>query len=116
MDDKWIEAERAKFDAQFPGWKGQFRECMWDGWLAARRLSLTEQSTAQPEPPTGATGWFQIALNVQHPKCHDAADAFWDYWKANGETHKHGYYESTWGAINRAIRLVGVVPREWRKL
>lgn len=35
---------------------------------------------------------------------HEAADAFWAYWRENGETHKHGYYESTWGAINRALR------------
>lgn len=37
---------------------------------------------------------------------HEAAIAFWDYWKLNGETHKHGFYESTWGAINRALRAV----------
>lgn len=55
-------------------------------------------------------GEFQLALNVRHPKCHAAADAFWKYWQENGETHKHGYYESTWGAINRAICLVGVIP------
>lgn len=53
---------------------------------------------------------FGLALNVRHKKCHEAADAFWKYWNENGETHKRGYYESTWGAINRAIRLVGVVP------
>lgn len=34
---------------------------------------------------------------------HEAADAFWKYWEENGETHKHGYYESTWGAINAAL-------------
>ncbi len=34
---------------------------------------------------------------------HEAADAFWKHWRENGETHKHGYYESTWGAINKAI-------------
>ncbi len=34
---------------------------------------------------------------------HAVADAFWKYWEENGETHKHGYYESTWGAINAAI-------------
>lgn len=56
---------------------------------------------------------YPIALNTQHPDCHEAADAFWEYWKANGETHRHGYYESTWGAINRAIRMVGVVPHDY---
>jgi hypothetical protein len=34
---------------------------------------------------------------------HEAADAFWKYWRENGDTHKHGYYESTWGAINAAL-------------
>lgn len=51
-----------------------------------------------------------IALNTMHPDSHKAADAFWQYWKENGETHRHGYYESTWGAINRALRTVGIVP------
>ncbi len=48
------------------------------------------------------------ALDVTKPGCHRAAEAFWAYWKENGETHKRGYYESTWGAINAALRLVGV--------
>lgn len=56
---------------------------------------------------------FSVALNTRHPDCHRAADAFWKYWKENGETHKHGYYESTWGAINRAIRMVGVAPHDY---
>ncbi len=34
---------------------------------------------------------------------HHVADAFWKYWRENGETHKHGYYESTWGAIFAAL-------------
>lgn len=60
-------------------------------------------------------GEFQLALDVKHPLHHEAADAFWKYWRENGETHVHGYYESTWGAINRAIRLVGVVPHGYGK-
>ena len=40
---------------------------------------------------------------------HEAADAFWKYWKENGETHKHGYYESTWGAINAALNTSDVI-------
>jgi len=39
--------------------------------------------------------WTPEAL----PLSHEACDAFWEYWKENGETHKHGFYESTWGAI-----------------
>lgn len=37
-----------------------------------------------------------------------AVDAFWDHWRKNGETHKHGFYESTWGAINAALSVAGV--------
>ena len=37
--------------------------------------------------------------DIYLPLSHEACDAFWKYWKENGETHKHGYYESTWGAI-----------------
>jgi hypothetical protein len=51
-----------------------------------------------------------VALNTRHADSHKAADAFWKYWEENGETHKHGYYESTWGAINAALRMVGVAP------
>lgn len=64
-------------------------------------------SLAAPAPVKVAEG---VVLNTKHPAAHEAADAFWNYWRANGETHKHGYYESTWGAINAAIRMVGVVP------
>jgi hypothetical protein len=44
------------------------------------------------------------------PPTHEAADAFWKYWRENGETHKHGYYESTWGAINAALRTAVTKP------
>jgi hypothetical protein len=41
------------------------------------------------------------------PLSHEACDALWKYWNENGETHKHGYYESTWGAVqaymNRSV-------------
>ena len=50
----------------------------------------------------------RVVIDNRHPDCHKAADAFWEYWNENGETHKRGYYESTWGAINAALRLVGV--------
>ena len=38
---------------------------------------------------------------------HRVADAFWESWKKNGETHKHGYYESTWIAIRAALDAAG---------
>ena len=42
----------------------------------------------------------------------EAANAFWEYWDANGLTHRHGYYESTWGAINAAIAASGVITAD----
>lgn len=38
---------------------------------------------------------------------HHVADAFWSAWKENGETHKHGYFESTWIALRAALRAAG---------
>lgn len=54
-------------------------------------------------------GMKNVRLNIRHRDCHKAADAFWKYWKENGETHKNGYYEATWGAINSALKVVGVI-------
>ena len=51
---------------------------------------------------------MKATINISHPRAHEAADAFWNYWRENGETHKHGYYESTWGAINAALATAGV--------
>ena len=30
---------------------------------------------------------------------HEGCNAFWEYWQENGESGKHGVYESTWGAL-----------------
>lgn len=38
------------------------------------------------------------------PLSHEGCDAFWDYWREVGDTDKHGYYESTWGAIKAYLR------------
>jgi hypothetical protein len=46
-------------------------------------------------------------LRDNFPLSHEACDAFWEYWKENGETHKHGYYESTWGAIKAYLEKAG---------
>ena len=45
---------------------------------------------------------------MQIKPTHEAADAFWDYWERCGSTHEHGYYESTWGAINAALAVGGL--------
>lgn len=75
----------------------------------------TSEASPPPQPASEPISEerAEYALNVKHPDCHKAADAFWKYWKENGETHKHGYYESTWGAINQAIRCVGIVEHKY---
>ena len=50
-----------------------------------------------------------ITLNIQQ---HHVADAFWEYWNENGETHKHGYYESTWGALAKALHRAAIQAEE----
>lgn len=47
-------------------------------------------------------GRVRIAMRRIEPT-HEVADAFWKSWDENGKTHKHGYYESTWIAINAAL-------------
>ena len=60
------------------------------------RCGGVQQSASLPVVPWN--GGYAIRPTAE------AADAFWKYWRENGETHKHGYYESTWGAINAALR------------
>lgn len=94
--------------AQAPATEKDHRESVPSGTDPA---SLNALGDSAQEAAAGADDDpLAIALNVRHKDCHKAADAFWAYWNENGETHKHGYYESTWGAINRALRTVGVVP------
>ena len=49
------------------------------------------------------------------PLSHEACDAFWEYWRDNGETHKHGYYESTWGAINAYFKKAAITEDQRAK-
>ena len=74
------------------------------------RNSRVEAEIRRSEEGKGFRRILEPAINPTEA----AANAFWDYWKANGETHKHGYYESTWGAINNALRVSGVVMHDYR--
>ncbi len=67
-------------------------------------MSLKKHIKIKPE------NW-DIRLNISEPgdSCHEAADEFWRVWNEVGEPHKHGYYESTWMAINAALAKVGVI-------
>jgi hypothetical protein len=69
---------------------------------AERREGLTEEQRGH--------NWIEAKRCIR--PTHEAADAFWKYWRENGETHKHGYYESTWGAINAALNSTGQLEQE----
>ena len=72
---------------------GEFRIDSRDLMTMLRRaLDKQPQGEWQPVPPRACI-----------KPTHEAANAFWLYWRENGETHKHGFYESTWGAINAAL-------------
>ena len=86
--------------------------------IACMMMEVADAFAAFPRAEVDVRAWQhlliympkdRLALRVSGDKAHAAADAFWKYWRENGETHKHGYYESTWGAINAALRTSGVV-------
>lgn len=72
-----------------------FAASEYERWQHDRAL-LTSQETVFESP------WVITKKQAIEPT-HEAADAFWKYWRENGDMHKHGYYESTWGAINAAL-------------
>lgn len=37
---------------------------------------------------------------------HESVDAFWKEWERVGEADKHGVYESTWMAFNKAAEAM----------
>jgi len=47
-----------------------------------------------------------VSINRRHPKIHECAEEFWRVWKEVGEPHKHGFYESTWMAIDAALAAI----------
>lgn len=87
-------------------------EGMWTGKTNEQRSAVLDlygevlKEAAQTTLMGGVT--MKVTINISNPRNHEAADAFWKYWEENGETHKHGYYESTWGAINAALAVAGV--------
>ena len=80
-------------------------------WLAGKAMpDISLVCQAFLELSTGSSG---PSGEPAIKPTHEAADAFWRYWRRNGDTHVHGYYESTWGAINAALRTSGVVQHEY---
>ncbi len=74
-----------------------------NGFLDAKCIEGSVAPVLRAMRPKGS-------LNLKHPNAHIAAEAFWKYWNENGITHKHGYYESTWGAINAALGWFDAEP------
>ena len=50
----------------------------------------------------------EAAVSKTWPRTHETVDAFWRIWAENGESGKHGVYESTWMAFDAALA-------EWKK-
>ena len=48
--------------------------------------------------------WRRRDYSKRCPRTHKAVDAFWRVWMEVGEPHKHGVYESTWMAIDAALK------------
>ena len=65
-------------------------------------LRLVEERMAQQDLPIVRHDFITHSGWAIRPT-NEGADAFWKRWSENGQTHRHGYYESTWGAINAAL-------------
>lgn len=61
------------------------------------RLAAWEHRRAETDRLREAQKDVSIAETM--PLSYEGCEAFWKHWRENGETHKHGFYESTWGAI-----------------
>lgn len=72
-------------------WEAGVSEGLGDVWDCHKCESFTQTDPAVD------------SLTPLCPRTHAAADAFWRVWRQNGETHKHGYYESTWMAVDAAL-------------
>lgn len=100
----------------FPESKGKLHDAL---VTSITNYLLPPAKEASPIPadmvPVPREPTENVRLNIRHRDCHKAADAFWKYWKENGETHKNGYYEATWGAINSALKVVGVIDTAQEK-
>ena len=83
---------------------------------AQARVSLAQQADTQRRDAIARTLGATSAASLPTVQNlffsetnHHLSDraGFLKYWRENGETHKHGYYESTWGAINAALNSTG---------
>lgn len=92
--------DHARAEAEFLLYEQRMNNAAWERYYAA-----LFPCGGTGEQPAEAPRWVE-AKHCIRPEAA-AADAFWKYWRENGETHKHGYYESTWGAINAALNSTG---------
>ncbi len=72
-----------------------------NGYLLRRVEELTSQLAERDREITRLRE--EAKSTKKRLQQHHVADAFWKSWALNGETHRHGYYESTWMAIHAAI-------------
>lgn len=91
----------ATFDAWWDSTGTKSTPETYAGWENSCRRAWNAGQAALAAAPHD--GWAPVVPRACIKPTHEAADAFWRYWRENGETHKHGYYESTWGAINAAL-------------
>lgn len=105
VQDLKAENERLRnFRSAVCGW----RERDWPAWFCRKTAEAIADFGRELEPcPPTAPNWIETKQAIK--PTHEAADAFWKYWRENGETHVHGYYESTWGAINAALNSTGQI-------
>lgn len=74
--EKWIATQAVKHLA--------------DNWCSEGIFDWLEENEQRLADEAPANKVFQS---------HEGCNAFWEYWQENGESGKHGVYESTWGAL-----------------
>jgi hypothetical protein len=99
------DALRAELADERKASASHFRQAWENGQTAADLRAELDSANNRANAAIRLVAEFEMAsINLKKcPRTHSAADAFWDTWKKNNETHKHGYYESTWLAVDAAM-------------
>lgn len=81
--------------------------CVSEGFSSDVDGNRYDYTSISPDAPytvyQAMIGAAPKAERIRIKPTHEAADAFWKRWEEIGATGKHGYYESTWSAINAAL-------------
>jgi hypothetical protein len=82
--------------------RAMHRETMCEGaGRTLHRIARIADKAVSPDPPGPAEVLARTRIQTLEKErsrlrlipTHEAADAFWAYWRENGETHRHGYYD-----------------------